>query len=474
VLATTDPPCPAYPLPVPLPNPFQALVSAFQKVDARLTSVSATLPGLVAGITYQGELLWEKGYGRRDIFNTTDVSPPSLGNLLRVASITKVFTCILLFKLRDEGLVGSLDDPVETYLPGFQVHQATPTRRPITLRMLASHTSGLQRESPCQGTSDCTDLSVDEILARVANTYTVASPYKKFHYSNLGIAILGHALGAAANTTFEQALQDKVLNPLGLTEASFTCCDAQQRANLAQGVGFWPNGTMYPVPLPNLQWGNPDGGLIMSGRAVLQMVSGLPTLFGDEGTLNEFFDAVTLLNDGISAVGTPWEMRYFHEKRYWAKGKAGSLDGYRTEIMTVPALSLAVFVGVLQGDVPDPYCYTMGALSDLIPVLEGALWTNQPTYILPTNATRYVGNYTGGCSVSISKGVLYLTGQGSLVNLTFSRSSDDTREDLYRARQEANPMPGCRWLSDGINDEFVTFANDAQSFIFMGISFKKI
>lgn len=75
---------------------------------------------------------------------------------IRIASITKVFTSLFLYRLRDLGIV-NLDDPVDRYLPNvhnfihfahfqFSVRSTFQSTRPITLRNLASHTSGLQRE----------------------------------------------------------------------------------------------------------------------------------------------------------------------------------------------------------------------------------------------------------------------------------------------------------------------------------------
>eukprot|EP00759_Apiculatamorpha_spiralis_P051937 PhF_6_TR5551/c0_g1_i1/m.7923 len=463
--ATKDPPCPAYPIPVPLPNPTEALATAISTIDARLTKKSAKYPGMIVGLGYGvSGVFWEKGYGKRNYSDPTNNAPPTLDNVVRIASISKVFTCILLFKLRDEGIVASLDDPVTKYLPTFSVLSNRPTRRSITLRELASHTSGLQRESPCPPAGDCVPLSHNQILRNIANTYTLYSPYRKFHYSNLGIGVLGHALTAAANaTSFEELLTQKVLHPLGITDGNFSCCTPSQAANVAVGKSSIDG---KPVRMPTLGWGNPDGGLIMSGRDVLRMVQNLPSYFGDEGTWNEFTDAVTVLEDGLSAVGTPWEMR--RVGNYWAKGKAGALDGYRTEMMTIPSLSLSCFIAVLQSEVVDPYEYTMEILSDVIPVLEAALWSIQPPYVLPSNHTNALGNFSYDTYIYVENGVMYIDGQGQHLNLTF------VSEQRYRARVVADPMPGCRWLEDGTNDEFVTFAPDWKSFAFMGNMFFRV
>ena len=243
VHATVDSPCPTYPRPVPLPNASLSLAGTFARVNAKLTAIASKLPGLIAGVTYRGDVVWEQGYGKRDFFNATSSEPPSLGNLVRIASISKVFTCLLMFKLRDEGILRSLDDPVDIYLAGFTVKSPRPVR--ITFRQLASHTSGLQRETPCPlPNGNCSNLTYEQIFQNIADTHTLSTPYSRFHYSNLGMSVLGQALAAAANaTSYEALLTEKVLTPLGISNAAFSCCNAEQSANLAVGVDVAPNGT---------------------------------------------------------------------------------------------------------------------------------------------------------------------------------------------------------------------------------------
>ena len=139
--------CPAYP---PL-APVEAVLGdtgvqqALQAVDKMLKTQAATLPsGLVATVVLDQQTVWTRGYGQRGVGG----GPPTSTDLVRIASITKTFTDLLAFKLRDEGVV-SLDDRVVKYIPGFEMlGHASRTRGTITLRNLASHLSGLPREAP--------------------------------------------------------------------------------------------------------------------------------------------------------------------------------------------------------------------------------------------------------------------------------------------------------------------------------------
>jgi len=143
--------CPDLPTPVPLPGGFAAdagLAAALAQVDRMLQgNVSAVgIPGFVAAVVYDQDMVWFKGYGRVNFTDPTS-GPPAMDSMLRIASITKVFTVLAALAARDDGKV-SLDDPLVSHLPGFSVLSPYRTRKSITLRQLASHTSGLPREVP--------------------------------------------------------------------------------------------------------------------------------------------------------------------------------------------------------------------------------------------------------------------------------------------------------------------------------------
>ncbi|WP_078901227.1 serine hydrolase domain-containing protein [Actinacidiphila yeochonensis] len=142
-----------------------------------------------------------------------------------LGSLTKTFTVLLLADLADRGVLG-LDDPLTAHLPGLPVRYDA-TRR-ITLRHLATHTSGLPRVPR--------DLVPGALLHPYANGYagyprerlldalTRARPRHepgtRWNYSNLGVALLGPALETAAGAPYPDLLARHVLAPLGLTSGT--------------------------------------------------------------------------------------------------------------------------------------------------------------------------------------------------------------------------------------------------------------
>lgn len=139
-----------------------------------------------------------------------------------IGSITKPLTGELLALAIERGEV-SLDDRL-----GDHLDLGGSPAGDVTLRELATHTSGLPalpddpawraeyeerffaREDPWSG-------ELTELLA-LART-TAVTPDAGFVYSNLGAALLGHALAAAAGTEYSRLLRDRVLDPLGMDHA---------------------------------------------------------------------------------------------------------------------------------------------------------------------------------------------------------------------------------------------------------------
>ena len=146
---------------------------------------------MTATIVYDQTTLWRGGFGKRDAVDDPAGGPPRASDLVRVASISKVFTDVLLYALRDAGVVG-LDDDVADYVKGFETKHYGDTKEVVTLGALASHLSGLPREIPAADFTSADDPEAD-VLAALSTTYPVLPPNRRFHYSNLGVGLLGRA-----------------------------------------------------------------------------------------------------------------------------------------------------------------------------------------------------------------------------------------------------------------------------------------
>jgi CubicO group peptidase (beta-lactamase class C family)/membrane protein DedA with SNARE-associated domain len=193
-----------------------AAVQVAEPVEARLRPLVAdgTVPGLVYAVVTPGGAATGQLSG---------AGGQALGPhvLLEIGSVTKVFTALLLADLAVRGEV-ELDDPIARHLPTAVARACTVAER-ITLRQLATHTSGLPRlpgnmlPMALLHPGDPYARYSAERLYRALRGASRPVP-AEYRYSNYGFGLLGHLLSRAAGRPYAELLADRVTGPLGLTE----------------------------------------------------------------------------------------------------------------------------------------------------------------------------------------------------------------------------------------------------------------
>jgi CubicO group peptidase (beta-lactamase class C family) len=176
------------------------LARLVQQVQAR-----ERIPALQVAIHRADRPLWTCEVG------TSGRAEAPLGpdSRLRMGSITKTFTATLVMQCRDEGLL-DLDDPVSRFLE-------VPAHGELTIRRLLSHTSGLQRE-PYGDVWDTLRMpDAARVLAELDRVERVLPTARRYHYSNLGMAILGQVVARLRGASWAEVLHDRILRPLHLT-----------------------------------------------------------------------------------------------------------------------------------------------------------------------------------------------------------------------------------------------------------------
>lgn len=316
----------------------------------------------------------------------------------QIASISKTFTTAMLFKLRDEGkLPAGLDTPVSTLLPSFYILSRFRSTRPITLRALAMHASGLPRETP-----ECPGCSQSQILARIAELEQLCEQFGGTHYSNLGIALLGRALEVPAGKSWERYVVEELMAPLGMVNSGPPPAD-----NVAMADGVDPvSGALIPPPTKS-SWDAPCGLLHSTPKDMAIWMNFLLGADGGDPTAAARFDAVldpatraemlgtaALQGDAISAVGAGTFEMAFSAGR-WTANKLGCLGGYRSAMTVVPSLGLGVF-GVATSTCDlygDGDAVSFPVVSALVPVIERVLEARVSGWFLPP--PELIANVTG-------------------------------------------------------------------------------
>ena len=159
-------------------------------------------------------------------------------SVLEIGSLTKVFTGLALARLVVRGVV-ELDEPLAKVLPEGATVPARGGEE-ITLRQLATHTSGLPRLPTGMllpallnpGRPDpYAHCTTPVLLAALARTRLGAVPGRRFRYSNFGAGLLGLALAHRAGVSYEMLVTREIGTPLGLADTGLE----DDPARLAQG-----------------------------------------------------------------------------------------------------------------------------------------------------------------------------------------------------------------------------------------------
>jgi CubicO group peptidase (beta-lactamase class C family) len=189
--------------------------STEDQLRARLTQEQAEqrLPSVVGGLVRDGELVWSGGAGR------VGAGVPDHDVQYRCGSITKTFVAVQIMRLRDEGRL-VLTDPLEQYLPG--------TLDGVTIAQLLAHAAGLRAETAGPwwertAGGDFADLQAASLHPRdvsQAGPARLTRPGRRFHYSNVGFAVLGELVSQLRGVAWEQSLHEELLAPLGMTRTT--------------------------------------------------------------------------------------------------------------------------------------------------------------------------------------------------------------------------------------------------------------
>ncbi|GAA1131655.1 serine hydrolase [Microbacterium natoriense] len=181
----------------------------------RLSVLAAAhkVPGATLGILRLGE---DPVYAHHGILNARTGVAVTDDSLFQIGSMTKVWTATAAMKLVDEGRL-DLDRPVVEYVPEFRSSDDDITRT-VTMRHLLNHTSGIDGDVFTDtGRGDDTLEKYVALLDGVAQNHPIGATMS---YCNSGFVLAGRVIEKITGTTWDQALKDLVITPLGLTHSA--------------------------------------------------------------------------------------------------------------------------------------------------------------------------------------------------------------------------------------------------------------
>ena len=179
------------------------------------------VPGAIAGVLVDGQ-------EHTAFHGVTSVENPlavDASTLFQFGSTGKTYTATAVVRLVDQGLL-DLDAPVRTYLPELRL-QDEQAAAEVTVLQLLNHTAGWQGDAIVD-TGDGDD-ALERYVTMMADLQQVSPLGSSVSYNNASLSLAGHVIARVTGGTFEKAVQDLLLDPLGMDMTFFRPADVISR-----------------------------------------------------------------------------------------------------------------------------------------------------------------------------------------------------------------------------------------------------
>jgi CubicO group peptidase (beta-lactamase class C family) len=190
----------------------------------RQTIADAVVPAVAVIVVNREQQLFLDAAGKRDVAKRADLTPDAI---FRIASMTKPITSLAVMMLLEEGTIG-LDDPVTKYLPEFErvrvmttfndadrTFESRPPARPITVRHLLTHTSGI-----AYAFADARLNKIDDGRKAEVDMPLLHDPGERFTYGP-NTAVLGSVIEKVTGQKLDAFLRARIFDPVGMRDTAY-------------------------------------------------------------------------------------------------------------------------------------------------------------------------------------------------------------------------------------------------------------
>lgn len=300
--------------------------------------------GLSIAVVQRGEVVYAGGVGRRHV---DDPALVTARTLFHHGSCCKAYTSLLACVLADHGRL-DLDEPVRAWVPELRLPDSVLAEQ-ITTRDLLAHRSGLSRHDLTWILNPSWDRQ--ELVQRLEHLPLAAGLRERMEYSNLGYSLAGLVLERVTGTSWDDALRDRVLAPLGMTRTTTSAAHMHADSDAAT-PHLLRDGRAVPTPARVLVGAAPAGSLMTSADDAARW---LLLQLGASGAISAAAVAAThtvevAMPEGvqpfphleIDGYALGWlKTRYRDTSMLW---HSGGVDGFSTQTFVLPDKQIGVVV----------------------------------------------------------------------------------------------------------------------------------
>lgn len=204
--------------------PMVVLGQDFAPIEQRIQKAMKTfnVPGVAVAVVKDDKLIYSKGFGLKNLDASGVSNKVDSRTLFGIASNTKAFTTAAIAMLIDEGKL-QWDDKVIKHLPHFVLYDPYVTAQ-FTVADLLSHRGGLGLGAGDLMIWPTTDVSNDEIMARIRYIKPASSFRSKYAYNNIMFVVAGELVAKVSGQAWHDFVRERILTPLNMkdTRMSFS------------------------------------------------------------------------------------------------------------------------------------------------------------------------------------------------------------------------------------------------------------
>lgn len=313
-----------------LPEPPPEVTAIVQRWLADPTTKA---PGIAIVAVNKSGLLWSGAFGLADVERRRPVTPATRWQF---ASVTKVYTALILAQLVQEGRI-DLDAPISRYLPELKLKNPEPGAPPLTLRHLATHSAGI-----VNGWARPTHTYTEkELLDWESSAGLSIQPGFQFKYANPGFALVGAALARVTGKSFSQLLQERIFQPFKLGASALTTVPPHPDLAISYGM---KEGKLSPLgPSEIFRAQEPASSLVSTaedvGRFVHAHLAGGSERLISEEVRDMLFTPYLALEEN-RGMGLGWFCTWRDNLPYWSH--VGSWNNFYSRIVIRPDVGLGL------------------------------------------------------------------------------------------------------------------------------------
>jgi CubicO group peptidase (beta-lactamase class C family) len=191
-----------------------------------------------------GNVLYSRSFGYSQI-NGNEKKPLTAETKYRIASITKMFTAVMIFQLAEEKKL-RLADTLDKFFPQI------PNAARITIGQILAHRSGIHNLE-ADGSWGKQPRTKDEVVARIAQGQPDFEPDARHLYSNAGYILLGYIVEKVGGKPYQEALKQRITSRIGLKDTYLGAGKTDPGKNEALSyryVGGWKEASELDFSVP--------------------------------------------------------------------------------------------------------------------------------------------------------------------------------------------------------------------------------